>query len=126
MNGREHCDEMVTQPTIFIKLDAVVNMYHHFCDFFNLYASQHINGSFSNDVHIVIWDTVSDSMHMYLVNICAHCHSSLQSLARDLRDLFIETWSAFTKHPVTMLSQYEGKRVSNNYCSLMVMKHTVW
>ena len=53
-----NCDEIVVRPTIFIKLDAVVNMYHHFCDFFNLYASQHINGSFSDDVQIVIWDTV--------------------------------------------------------------------
>lgn len=53
-----NCDEIVVKPTIFIKLDAVVNMYHHFCDFFNLYASQHINGSFSDDVQIVIWDTV--------------------------------------------------------------------
>lgn len=36
-----------------------VNMYHHFCDFLNLYASQHVNGSFSTDVFIVMWDTVS-------------------------------------------------------------------
>ena len=55
----EQCDEIVTRPTVFIKLDAVVNMYHHFCDFFNIYASQHVNGSFSDDVQIVIWDTVS-------------------------------------------------------------------
>lgn len=33
-------------------------MYHHFCDFFNLYVSQHLNGSFSKDIQIVIWDTV--------------------------------------------------------------------
>ena len=33
-------------------------MYHHFCDFVNLYASQHMNGSFSTDVYIVMWDTV--------------------------------------------------------------------
>ena len=58
ING-ENCDEIVERPTVFIKLDAVVNMYHHFCDFFNLYASQHINGSFSDDMQIVIWDTVS-------------------------------------------------------------------
>ena len=58
VTGREACDEVVTQPTVFIKLDAVVNLYHHFCDFFNLYASQHINGSFTDDVQIVIWDTV--------------------------------------------------------------------
>lgn len=36
-----------------------VNLYHHYCDYFNLYASQHINGSFSDDIYIVNWDTVS-------------------------------------------------------------------
>lgn len=61
-----NCDEIVVRPTIFIKLDAVVNMYHHFCDFFNLYASQHINGSFSDDVQIVIWDTVCNDTLMSL------------------------------------------------------------
>jgi protein O-GlcNAc transferase len=90
VDGRKNCDEIVTKPTIFIKLDAVVNLYHHFCDFFNLYASQHINGSFSDDIYIVIWDT---------------------TLSKELRDLFIETWSAFTRHPVKMLSHFEGKRV---------------
>lgn len=34
-------------------------MYHHFCDFVNLYITQHINNSFSTDVNIVMWDTVS-------------------------------------------------------------------
>ena len=38
---------------------SAVNMYHHFCDFVNLYASQHINNSFSRDIRIVNWDTVS-------------------------------------------------------------------
>jgi len=33
-------------------------MYHHFCDFFNLYATQHVNGSFDADVHIVLWEKV--------------------------------------------------------------------
>ena len=36
-----------------------VNLYHHYCDFFNLFASQHINGSFNDDINIVMWDTVS-------------------------------------------------------------------
>lgn len=34
-------------------------MYHHFCDFVNLYISQHLNNSFSRDINIVMWDTVS-------------------------------------------------------------------
>ena len=64
----ENCDEIVTQPTVFIKLDAVVNMYHHFCDFFNLYASQHINGSFSDDIQIIIWDTVGPYLTIIFFN----------------------------------------------------------
>jgi hypothetical protein len=36
-----------------------VNMYHHFCDFLNLYITQHVNNSFSTDVYVVMWDTVS-------------------------------------------------------------------
>lgn len=46
----EHCDVIFRRPTIVMKLDASVNMYHHFCDFVNLYASQHINGSFTQNV----------------------------------------------------------------------------
>ncbi|CAI8028717.1 EGF domain-specific O-linked N-acetylglucosamine transferase [Geodia barretti] len=65
-------------------------MYHHFCDFFNIYASQHVNGSFSDDVQIVIWDT---------------------TLSKEFRDPFIETWRAFTRHPVMKLAQFQGKRV---------------
>ena len=36
-----------------------MNLYHHYCDFYNLYASQHANGSFSDDVFLISWDTVS-------------------------------------------------------------------
>ncbi len=43
-------------------------MYHHFCDYVNLYASQHMNNSFSQDINIVMWDTVSiDSLKYYYV-----------------------------------------------------------
>lgn len=38
-----------------------VNMYHHFCDFVNLYISQHVNNSFSRDINIVMWDTVFET-----------------------------------------------------------------
>ncbi len=40
------CDVVFSEPTILIKLDAGVNMYHHFCDFVNLYVTQHTNNSF--------------------------------------------------------------------------------
>ncbi|XP_074986328.1 EGF domain-specific O-linked N-acetylglucosamine transferase isoform X2 [Caretta caretta] len=52
------CDIIIEKPTYFMKLDAGVNLYHHFCDFVNLYITQHINNSFSTDVNIVMWDTV--------------------------------------------------------------------
>uniref|UniRef100_A0A2K6TEZ7 EGF domain-specific O-linked N-acetylglucosamine transferase n=1 Tax=Saimiri boliviensis boliviensis TaxID=39432 RepID=A0A2K6TEZ7_SAIBB len=51
------CDIVIEKPTYFMKLDAGVNMYHHFCDFINLYITQHVNNSFSTDVYIVMWDT---------------------------------------------------------------------
>jgi len=34
-------------------------MFHHFCDFVNLYVTNHMNGSFSTDVQIIAYDTVS-------------------------------------------------------------------
>lgn len=52
------CDVVVNRPTIFMKLDAGINLYHHFCDFVNLYVTQHMNGSFSSDINILMWDTV--------------------------------------------------------------------
>ena len=43
-----------------ILLMSGVNMYHHFCDFVNLYLTMHYNQSFSSDIYIVMWDTVSN------------------------------------------------------------------
>jgi len=83
------CDVVLDKPTYFIKLDAGINMYHHFCDFVNLYASQHMNGSFSTDVYIVMWDT---SNYGY-------------------RDFFEDTWKAFTDYPIIRLDQYQRKKI---------------
>lgn len=89
-NQKEHCDILVEKPTFFMKLDAVVNMYHHFCDFFNLYATQHVNGSFDTDVNIVLWEKYQ---------------------RRSLGN-FGATWKAFTSNPVVYLGQeYKNKRV---------------
>ncbi|XP_078371059.1 EGF domain-specific O-linked N-acetylglucosamine transferase-like isoform X2 [Oculina patagonica] len=52
------CDIAISRPTIFMKLDAGINLYHHFCDFVNLYVTQHMNGSFDTDIDILMWDTV--------------------------------------------------------------------
>lgn len=57
--SKYRCDVIFEKPTVLIKLDASVNMYHHFCDFINLYASQHINGSIDMDIDVLWWDTVN-------------------------------------------------------------------
>ena len=70
---------------------SAVNMYHHFCDFFNLYVSLHVNGThkgmFSRDINILIWETYS-----YYSN-------------------FRDTWSAFTQNPLWNLRTFQGQRV---------------
>uniref|UniRef100_A0A3B4CFV1 EGF domain-specific O-linked N-acetylglucosamine transferase n=1 Tax=Pygocentrus nattereri TaxID=42514 RepID=A0A3B4CFV1_PYGNA len=68
---------------------AQLNMYHHFCDFVNLYISQHLNNSFSRDINIVMWDT---SLYGY-------------------GDLFSETWRAFSDYDIIHLKTYDSKRV---------------
>ncbi|KAI1890958.1 hypothetical protein AGOR_G00158940 [Albula goreensis] len=83
------CDIVIDKPTIFMKLDAGVNMYHHFCDFVNLYISQHLNNSFSRDIYIVMWDT---SLYGY-------------------GDLFSDTWKAFSDYDIIHLKTYDSKRV---------------
>ncbi|XP_077583223.1 EGF domain-specific O-linked N-acetylglucosamine transferase [Stigmatopora nigra] len=85
----ESCDIVIEKPTVFMKLDAGVNMYHHFCDFVNLYISQHINNSFSSDINIIMWDT---SFYEY-------------------GDLFSETWKAFSQSDIIHLRNYDFKRV---------------
>lgn len=84
-----NCSMVVDRPTVFMKLDAGINLYHHFCDFVNLYVTQHMNGSFSTDINIVMWDT--SSLHY--------------------RDFFSDTWKAFTKHPIIHLKDFAGKQV---------------
>ncbi|EYC43812.1 hypothetical protein Y032_0480g2239 [Ancylostoma ceylanicum] len=86
----KHCDVIFERPTIVIKLDAAVNMYHHFCDFVNLYASQHINGSFSRQVDVVWWDTFSGGF---------------------VDAFFGDTWKAFTDSKPVELKALAGRRV---------------
>lgn len=63
-------------------------MYHHFCDFFNLYASLHLNSTqpdaFSTDVHILIWESYT------------------------YRSAFHDTWDAFTDHQIWDLKTFSG------------------
>lgn len=81
------CDITIDRPTIIMKLDATVNLYHHFCDFVNLYLTLHLNNSWSYDRNILIWDMIP-------------YHSN-----------FGLTWKAFTDHPILDLSPYAGRRV---------------
>nr|CAG4643788.1 EOG090X02IK [Lepidurus arcticus] len=87
----DQCDEVIEEPTYIMKIDASVNMYHHFCDFFNLYASLHLNGThldmFSRNRRVLIWETFP-----YYSN-------------------FALTWSAFTRHQPWNLRVFQGKRV---------------
>lgn len=83
------CDITITKPTIFIKLDSGYNMYHHFCDFINLYISQHMNNTFTKDVQIILWDTSSN----------------------DYWSFFSSTWNAFTSNSLIHIKEFEGKRV---------------
>lgn len=90
-NAKKNCEVILRRPVVFMKLDAGINMFHHFCDFVNLYASQHLNGSFSRDIDIIMWDTSE----------------------MNYGDFFEDTWRVFTKHGdrPKRLSDYNGKRV---------------
>lgn len=83
------CDIIIDKPVMFMKLDAGVNMFHHYCDFINFYASLHINNSFSTDVYMINWDTSE----------------------RNYGDLYKETFDAFTQHPMKYLREFKHKRV---------------
>lgn len=85
------CDILIDKPTFIMKLDAAVNMYHHFCDFFNLYASLHVNAThpsaFSKDVNILIWETFT------------------------YNSAFKDAFKAFTSNPIWDLKKFRGKIV---------------
>ncbi|XP_004929309.2 EGF domain-specific O-linked N-acetylglucosamine transferase [Bombyx mori] len=85
------CDIVIDKPTYIMKLDAAVNMYHHFCDFFNLYASLHVNSThpstFTRNNHILVWETFTyDSA-------------------------FKDAFKAFTENPIWDLKRFRGKVV---------------
>ncbi|XP_063376230.1 EGF domain-specific O-linked N-acetylglucosamine transferase [Cydia fagiglandana] len=85
------CDLTIDKPTYIMKLDATVNMYHHFCDFFNLYASLHVNSThastFSRDNHILVWETFTYG------------------------SAFQDTFKSFTVNPIWDLKKFRGKVV---------------
>ena len=85
------CDVIIEKKTYLMKLDATVNMYHHFCDFINLYLSFHVNDSLKDvnmyDNNIMIWDTFKYSSNFGI------------------------TWKAFTDNEIMHLGPYKGKVV---------------
>lgn len=85
------CDVVIDKPTFIMKIDSTGNMYHHFCDFFNLYASQHVNftrpGTFSTDINILIWET-----YPYVSS-------------------FSQTFEVFTENPIWDLNTFRGQVV---------------
>ena len=84
------CDETINTPTLMVKLDATSNMYHHFCDFFNIFMSLNLNGSVGPEPagrQILILDN-----HPY--------HSS-----------FRPAWKSVTDRPLWDLNSVAGKRI---------------
>jgi len=81
-------------------------MYHHFCDFFNLYASQHVNNSgttiFSRDIHILIWESF------------------------DYKSAFSETFQVFTTKPLWNLNTFRGKMVCFNNIVLPLLPRMIF
>ncbi len=83
------CDIIINRPAYLIKLDAGVNMYHHFCDFINLYVTQHLNNSFMQNVEVVFWDTSSSEYWSF----------------------FSDMWKVFTNKKPIHLKSFDGKKV---------------
>ena len=69
----QKCDININENVIFLKIDAGINMYHHFCDWINLWISQHINNdfAFSKNVRYVIWQTSGNYWSYYSKTIDA-------------------------------------------------------
>jgi len=84
------CDDTIDTPTLMVKLDATSNMYHHFCDFFNIFISLNLNGSIVPEAagrQILILDN-----HPY--------HSS-----------FRPAWKSVTDRHLWDLNSVAGKRI---------------
>ena len=89
-NKELECDATIDTPTLMVKLDATSNMYHHFCDFFNIYMSLNLNGSIVPEPdgrQVLILDN-----HPY--------HSS-----------FRPAWKSVTDKPLWDLNSVAGKRI---------------
>ena len=97
-NTKTRCDLSIDQPTVIMKLDASVNMYHHFCDFFNLYLSLHLNNSLSNNNNHAVWNRDNQVI-------------ILENLPTTVKSPFSVSWSAFTSNSLLNLDDLAGKVV---------------
>ena len=95
--GETRCDVTIEEPTVIAKLDAGVNMYHHFCDFLNLYLSLHLNYSLS-DLEPEVWDTSKQVL-------------VLENIPTTVKSPFAPAWAAFTSLPLMDLNDVGGKVV---------------
>ena len=96
------CDITLDQTTYVMKLDALTNLYHHFCDFINLYVSLHLANDFSPSKQILIWDTYP------------------------YRSNFGSAWKAFTDGPLLTLDRFKGKTVCFKHVVFPLLPRTVY
>ncbi|XP_058056689.1 EGF domain-specific O-linked N-acetylglucosamine transferase [Anopheles bellator] len=85
------CDVVIDKPAFIMKIDAAINMYHHFCDFLNLYGSLHVNLShpmtYTTDTQVLVWESFRYSSP------------------------FAETFKVFTRNPIADLKTFAGRVV---------------
>jgi len=105
------CDLTFSQPTFIMKLDATSNIYHHFCDFFNLYLSIHINASLANS-HAESW-LLGEKQVLVLDNT-----RYLSPLA--------PVWAAFTSQPLLNLESMAGKAVCFRQAVFPLLPRMLW
>ena len=115
------CDVRIEKPTFFMKIDATVNMYHHFCDFFNLYASLHINGSILPNTNTNHFDEEENFRDIgFTKNNNDENTNNFDTFNRDIniaiwenvryQSAFSQVFNAFTYNPILNLNTFAGKR----------------
>ncbi|XP_070397474.1 EGF domain-specific O-linked N-acetylglucosamine transferase-like isoform X2 [Dermacentor albipictus] len=104
------CDVILGRPTVIMKLDATVNMYHHFCDFLNLYLTMHFNNSLAGDFDILIWDTKTWKPGRSSMTSVSDT-SAVSQVLLPYKGTFLPMWSAFHLGKLRSLSEFRGKKV---------------
>jgi protein O-GlcNAc transferase len=112
INGE--CDIVIENPAIVIKLDAGINMYHHFCDFINLYATQHANNSFNQDIQIGMLSIYTAITKCFFIKYFT-CFIKViwDTSSSDFFSFFWDMWKVFSKNPPIYIRSFERKKVNN-------------